>query len=58
MISSEWEYREKNTLNFHSVVGYTYKSLLGPESSDVKIFWIPAFAGMTFLEAALVIRLD
>jgi hypothetical protein len=23
------------------------------ESSDVKGFWIPAFAGMTFLEVAL-----
>jgi hypothetical protein len=23
------------------------------ESSDVKSFWIPAFAGMTFLEVAL-----
>jgi len=24
-----------------------------PESSDIKGFWIPAFAGMTFLEVAL-----
>ena len=24
------------------------------ESSDVKSFWIPAFAGMTFLEVALI----
>jgi len=26
------------------------------ESSDVKRFWIPAFAGMTFLEAALIFK--
>ena len=26
------------------------------ESSDVKGFWIPAFAGMTFLEVALKIK--
>jgi len=26
-----------------------------PESSDIKGFWIPAFAGMTFLEVALSI---
>jgi hypothetical protein len=25
------------------------------ESSDVKHFWIPAFAGMTFLEVAFII---
>jgi hypothetical protein len=25
------------------------------ESSDVKGFWIPAFAGMTFLEAAIIL---
>jgi len=26
------------------------------ESSDVKSFWIPAFAGMTFLEVALIFK--
>jgi hypothetical protein len=26
------------------------------ESSDVKSFWIPAFAGMTFLEVAFKLR--
>ena len=28
------------------------------ESSDVKSFWIPAFAGMTFLEVALKLNLN
>jgi hypothetical protein len=28
------------------------------ESSDVKSFWIPAFAGMTFLEVALSMSRD
>jgi hypothetical protein len=26
------------------------------ESSDIKSFWIPAFAGMTFLEVALILN--
>jgi hypothetical protein len=26
------------------------------EPSDVKSFWIPAFAGMTFLEVALILK--
>jgi hypothetical protein len=32
------------------------RSKLQRESSDVKSSWIPAFAGMTFLEAALSFR--
>jgi len=28
------------------------------ESSDVKNFWIPAFAGMTFLEVALNFEIE
>jgi hypothetical protein len=28
---------------------------LQQESSDLKTFWIPAFAGMTFLEVAFII---
>jgi hypothetical protein len=27
------------------------------ESSDVKSFWIPAFAGMTFLEGVLIFEI-
>jgi len=44
-----------NNYQFVTPAPYQVRDKLRPESSDVKGFWIPAFAGMTFLEVALTI---
>ena len=42
-----------NNYQFVTPAPYQVRDKLRPESSDIKGFWIPAFAGMTFLEVAL-----
>jgi hypothetical protein len=42
-----------NNYQFVTPAPYQVRGKLRRESSDVKRFWIPAFAGMTFLEVAL-----
>ena len=42
-----------NNYQFVTPAPYQVRGKLRRESSDVKSFWIPAFAGMTFLEVAL-----
>jgi hypothetical protein len=42
-----------NSYQFVTPAPYQVRGELRWESSDVKSFWIPAFAGMTFLEVAL-----
>jgi len=44
-----------NNYQFVTPAPYQVRDKLRRESSDVKGFWIPAFAGMTFLEVALTI---
>jgi len=41
-----------NNYQFVTPAPYQVRDKLWRESSDVKGFWIPAFAGMTFLEVA------
>ena len=43
-----------NNYQFATPAPYQVRSKLQRESSDVKSFWIPAFAGMTFLEVAFI----
>ena len=42
-----------NNYQFVTPAPYQVRGKLRPQSSDVKGFWIPAFAGMTFLEVAI-----
>jgi len=42
-----------NNYQFVTPAPYQVRDKLRPESSYIKGFWIPAFAGMTFLEVAL-----
>jgi hypothetical protein len=42
-----------NNYQFVTPAPYQVRDELRREPSDVKSFWIPAFAGMTFLEGAL-----
>ena len=42
-----------NNYQFVTPAPYQVRGKLRRESSDVKSFWIPAFAGMTFLEVAI-----
>jgi len=67
LVNSKLEYRnlETNSNHQNSNDQNSFEHLREPliiinlslprrrESSDVKSFWIPAFAGMTFLEVAL-----
>ena len=45
-----------NNYQFVTPAPYQVRGKLRRESSDVKSFWIPAFAGMTFLEVALIFQ--
>jgi hypothetical protein len=47
-----------NNYQFVTPAPYQVRDKLRPESSDIKGFWIPAFAGMTFLEVALRLKPD
>ena len=42
-----------NNYQFATPALYLVRGKLRREASNVKSFWIPAFAGMTFLEIAL-----
>jgi hypothetical protein len=42
-----------NNFQFVTPAPYQVRGKLRRESSNVKSLWIPAFAGMTFLEEAL-----
>jgi len=45
--------RTPNNYQFVTPAPYQVRGKLRRESRDVKRFWIPAFAGMTFLEVVL-----
>jgi hypothetical protein len=47
-----------NNYQFVTPAPYRVRGKLRPESSDIKGFWIPAFAGMTFLEVAIRIKFE
>ena len=47
-----------NNYQFVTPAPYQVRGKLRRESSVVKGFWIPAFAGMTFLEVAFRIALS
>ena len=58
--SSNFEIKLKGTSNnsqFVTPAPYPVRGKLRRESSNVKNLWIPAFAGMTFLEVALRMRM-
>ncbi len=44
-----------NNFQFATPAPYQVRGKLQRESSNVKTLWIPAFAGMTFLEIAITI---
>jgi len=50
--------RTSDNYQFVTPAPYQVRDELRRGGSDVKSFWIPAFAGMTFLEVVLILNLQ